>query len=118
MFVKKFRSCQVGLIRIDDKMSRLVIDEDNCRNNEKSDEKIQWSQVENQNELLHLASLHGDIFHMLYALALNADKNSVIDQCELRMEKVDTNEPYEYNNRGFTPLIKAIQSVITYLLLQ
>ena len=110
--MKKFRSCRVGLIR-NSGNTRLKIIEDTL---DQSNEEIsEWFQIQNPNELLHLASLYGDIFHMLYALALDADKNSIIDQVYTKSIKSESNGEQthhnEYNNKGHTPLIKAVISV-------
>lgn len=58
--------------------------------------------IDNQNSLLHLASIYGDISLMHYALALNADRNLILDDVIL----VDIKEKLN----GSTPLIKAVHS--------
>ena len=55
--------------------------------------------VDKPASLLHLACAYADIHMMCYALALEADPNSVLDQ-----------DSAQYDN-GSTPLIKAVHSV-------
>lgn len=56
--------------------------------------------------LLHEACKHGDLALMLYAIALNADLNLVIDKIDFFDSVVDEKQL----NSGYTPLIKAVNS--------
>lgn len=59
--------------------------------------------IDSPNALLHLASIYGDVSLMHYALALNADRNLILDDdlsVDITKEKLN----------GSTPLIKAVHS--------
>ena len=83
----------------------------------KSDEEKNMSTINSDvivlaspNELLHLTCAYGDISLITYALALNADRNLIIDQMDaLTNESKEINQ--KHKNFGLTPLIKAVQSV-------
>lgn len=66
--------------------------------------------VENVNELLHIASTYGDVNLIMYALALDADRNSILDKPE---NYIKTNADSHFKNKltGYTPLIRAVHSV-------
>lgn len=103
MFVKKFKPCK---IRVNQNTgtttpSLEIIDE----TTNETDELIE---INDPNELLHLASSYGDIFNMCYAIALNADKNSIIDKATTSEEMKNERD---YKQMGYTPLIKAVLSV-------
>ncbi len=63
----------------------------NFKNNNNNNDDIQ---IDNENQLLHYAALYSDLKLILYAISLNADRNSI--------------DVYSNNQ---TPLIKAVLSV-------
>jgi ankyrin repeat protein len=71
-------------------------------------------EIENPSDLLHVASAYASLELMMYALALDADRNSIIDkmdfysnvEADVSVEEVPTNTA----KFGFTPLIKAVHS--------
>jgi hypothetical protein len=91
------------------------------RNLEEEEEEavvvVESVEVETTNELLHLASFYGDIRLMSYALALDADRNCIVDKARVYAnESFSPNEDgpmsKDYKLIGYTPLIKAVHSVI------
>ena len=60
--------------------------------------------ITDANQLLHEAARHGSLSLMLYALALNADLNSVIDKIDFFDSVTDQKDL----NAGHTALIKVI----------
>jgi Arf-GAP/coiled-coil/ANK repeat/PH domain-containing protein len=92
--------------------NKLVISIDSLNNSLKIDSIItdQTVPIENglitidsPNSLLHLASIYGDISLMYYALALNADRNLIIEDFMISIEKLKL-------VNSSTPLIKAVHS--------
>ena len=62
--------------------------------------------VKSANELLHLSCSYGDCALISYALALNAEKNSILEPNDITTY---TNDKLSQTN-GHTPLIKAVHS--------
>lgn len=104
MFVKKFKPCKIRVNQNTGTTTPSLEIIDETANNE-TDELIE---INDPNELLHLASSYGDIFNMCYAIALNADKNSIIDKATTSEEMKNERD---YKQMGYTPLIKAVLSV-------
>lgn len=104
MFVKKFKPCKIRINQNTGTTTPSLEIIDETANNE-TNELIE---ISDPNELLHLASSYGDIFNMCYAIALNADKNSIIDKATTSEEMKNERD---YKQMGYTPLIKAVLSV-------
>ena len=68
--------------------------------------------VTSPNELLHLSCAYGDVALMSYALALNADKNSILDETDMSVADELSELPIVKKIRinGYTPLISAVHS--------
>ena len=69
--------------------------------------KTSLIEVNELNQLLHVACTYADIDLILYALALNADRNSIID----RIEAFNGEAQHSEAHLGYTPLIKAVHAV-------
>lgn len=65
--------------------------------------------ITHPNNLLHEACSRGDLAMILYAIALNADLNSVIDKINF----FDSVTEQKDIHHGFTPLIKAVNNCST-----
>lgn len=131
LFVKKFRAGQVIVIKKDEKIKKndegssgqLVLEDESSNQNPNrptEDRIIESVKVENANELLHLASSYGDLYHMLMAFALDADRNAIVDKNDSNYACDDSSHQENgqgsmlangYSHKGYTPLIKAILSV-------
>lgn len=83
---------------------------------DKNQTDVIYVNIKDKNELLHLASAHGDVNLMSYAIALDADRNSIIDRQNLYIDD-NLNQINKINEtlNGYSPLIKAIHSVSLYL---
>jgi hypothetical protein len=65
-------------------------------------------EVNELNQLLHVACNYADIDLILYALALNADRNSIIDRIDVFNGE---SQSHSQAHLGYTPLIKAVHAV-------
>lgn len=142
MFVKKFRPGRVAVVQQQQSQqqqqqlqrmeaissARLVLEDDDSsplvigdgeKSSSLSSNHIEWMHASSPNELLHLASSYGDVIHMLYAFALDADRNAIIDKAHEAVPKETSNNDDHghqttangYSHKGYTPLIKAVLSV-------
>ncbi len=117
-FVKLFNKPRVKLTVLSDAVAKTgranskleIISDDEETSG--SDESI--VSTETPTDLLHLASAYASLELMMYALVLDADRNSIIDRmdfysnvdADVSVEEVPTNTA----KYGFTPLIKAVHS--------
>jgi hypothetical protein len=70
--------------------------------------------LSNPNEMLHMASTLASMPLLAYAIALDADRNSIIDRdCSNSIDSqlVSSSHCNEFELYGLTPLIKAVHSV-------
>lgn len=108
-FIKPFEKMRIRIKPINSEArpcgSKLEVLEDGEEDENGQDVIV----VEDSNTLLHLSSAHGDIGTMLYALAVNADRNSILDRMEYYTDSLG--DERKHNFTGFTPLIKAVHSV-------
>lgn len=115
-FVKPLKKVRVKVFKCDQPLDddlktgyRLKIDEsvdgdgESCHSGSNECQYERELVVDNPVSLLHLACSYADIHMMCYALALDADPNSVLEP-----------DSAQYDN-GSTPLIKAVHSVRTVL---
>lgn len=119
IFVKPFRKSTIKIVKSLDTGNYSLKIMDNSELTKippQNTEEEKYVTIENINELLHLASSYGDIPLISYSLALDADRNSIIDRANIYshscsesnledLQKID-------NTLGYTPLIKAVHSVI------
>ena len=71
--------------------------------------------IDTSNDLLHLASAYGDLRLIMYALALDAERNSIIDRMDFYSNVTSDEKTLEdiqkgQKSFGYTPLIKAVRS--------
>lgn len=120
LFVKKFRAGRLAVIRNEDETSdgakgRLVLEDEALGRINQSESNVEFMSAESPNELLHLASDYGDVIHMLYAFALDADRNSIVGKVENYTTTCHEDQSHStangYSHMGYTPLIRAVLSV-------
>ncbi len=89
-----------------EKLHLEILKNDSERQND-SENSSKLFTIDDENELLHLASRYANIPIILYALALNSNPNSVIDRNDFYLDQNSLNA----KELGYTPLIKAVYSV-------
>ncbi|CAF0702791.1 unnamed protein product [Brachionus calyciflorus] len=113
IFVKPFRKLVIKISKsVNEEKNYTISIVDSTENIENdTDSNVSYINVQTKNELLHLACSYGDIPLMSYAIALDADRNSIIDRANLYSnENSQTNFQINETLNGYSPLIKAVHS--------
>ncbi|RNA01459.1 arf-GAP with coiled- ANK repeat and PH domain-containing 1 [Brachionus plicatilis] len=112
IFVRPLKNVTVKIQKSFDN-EKSILNIVDCTENVESTEQpdVMYVKIQNKDELLHLASAHGDIKLMSYAIALDADRNSIIDRQNLYIDNyLDTSYNPNETLNGYSPLIKAVLS--------